>query len=215
MKPTRTAARRLAAGTAAATLTAGLVLTGCDSNDSSTPANTSPATSAEVPATAESGAHNAADVAFAQRMIPHHRQAVVMSQMARSHATSSDVKALAEQIEKAQEPEIRTMTGWLKAWGEEIPEGMDGMHAPGMGDTNGTMPGMMSDRQMTDLDRASGGTFGAMFLTMMIEHHEGAIDMAMDEKQQGAYGPAKDLADAIIKTQTAEITHMREMLRAG
>ena len=215
MNNTRTATRRLAAGTAAATLTVGLVLAGCDGNDTSTPASTSPATSTEVPATAESGAHNAEDVAFAQRMIPHHRQAVVMSQMARSHATTSDVKALAEQIEKAQGPEIRTMTGWLKAWGEEVPDGMDGMHDPGMGDRNGTMPGMMSDRQMTDLDRASGRAFDTMFLTMMIEHHEGAVDMAKAEKQKGAYGPAKDLADQIIKTQTAEIAHMRKMLRAG
>ncbi|WP_328940980.1 DUF305 domain-containing protein [Streptomyces sp. NBC_00250] len=215
MDPTRTSTRRLAALTAAAALTVGLVLAGCDSNDTSPPASTSPATSAEVPATAQSGAHNAADVAFAQQMIPHHRQAVVMSQMARSHAGTPDVKDLAEQIEKAQEPEIRTMTGWLKAWGEEVPEGMHDMHDPGGGDPNGTMPGMMSDRQMTDLDRASGRTFDTMFLTMMIEHHEGAIDMAEAEKQHGAYGPAKDLADRIIKTQTAEITDMREMLQGN
>ncbi|ALO12495.1 lipoprotein [Streptomyces venezuelae] len=215
MDPTRTSTRRLAALTAAAALTVGLVLAGCDSNDTSPPASTSPATSAEVPTTAQSGAHNAADVAFAQQMIPHHRQAVVMSQMARSQAGTQDVKDLAEQIEKAQEPEIRTMTGWLKAWGEEVPEGMHDMHDPGGGDPNGTMPGMMSDRQMTDLDRASGRTFDTMFLTMMIEHHEGAIDMAEAEKQHGAYGPAKGLADRIIKTQTAEITDMREMLQGN
>lgn len=210
MNTTHTAPRRLATVTAAAALAAGLVLSGCDSDDTSAPPGTSPATSTEVPATAESGAHNAADVAFAQQMIPHHRQAVAMSQMARSHATTSDVKALADHIEKAQEPEIRTMTGWLRAWGEAVP---DGMHDPGMGDTNGTMPGMMSDRRVTDLDRASGRTFDTMFLTMMIEHHEGAIDMAKAEKQKGAYGPAKDLADQIIKAQTAEITQMREILR--
>ncbi|MFF9194283.1 DUF305 domain-containing protein [Streptomyces sp. NPDC014779] len=215
MNTTRTTARRLSVVAAAATLTAGLVLVGCDGNDTSAPASTSPVTATEVPATAESGAHNAADVAFAQQMIPHHRQAIVMSQMARSHATASDVKALAEQIEKAQEPEIRTMTGWLKAWGEEVPEGMADMHDPGLGDTNSTMPGMMSNRQMRGLDRASGRTFDTMFLTLMIEHHEGAVDMAKTEKLNGAYSPAEVLADQIIKTQTAEITQMRAMLHGN
>ncbi|MBX9427030.1 DUF305 domain-containing protein [Streptomyces lateritius] len=215
MNITRTTTRRLAGVTAAAALTAGLALAGCDGNDTGAPASTSPATSTEVPATAEAGTHNAADVAFAQQMIPHHRQAVVMSRMADGHADSRDVKALAEQIEKAQESEIRTMTGWLQAWGEEVPEDMDGMHDPGMGDPSRTTPSMMSDRQMTELDRASGRTFDTMFLTMMIEHHEGAIDMAKTEKQNGAYGPARGLADQIVKTQSAEITHMRGMLSAG
>ncbi|MFJ5834108.1 DUF305 domain-containing protein [Streptomyces sp. NPDC093089] len=212
MSTTRTTARRLSVATAAAALTAGLVLTGCDGNDTGAPASTSPVTAAEAPVTAESGARNAADIAFAQQMIPHHRQAVVMSRMARSHAASSDVKALAEQIERAQEHEIRTMTGWLRAWGEEVPEGMDGMHDPGPGDTNSTVPGMMSNRRMADLDRASDRTFDSMFLIMMIEHHEGAIDMAKAEKLNGAYGPAEVLADQIITTQTAEIIQMRAML---
>ncbi|MFF5764010.1 DUF305 domain-containing protein [Streptomyces tanashiensis] len=192
-----------------------MILAGCDSNDTSAPAGNSPATSTEASGTAERGAHNAADVTFAQQMIPHHRQAIVMTQMAKTHAATRDVKALAEQIEKAQEPEIRIMTDWLKAWGEVVPEGMYSMHDPGMGGTNRIMPGLMSVRQMADLDRASGGAFDTMFLTMMIEHHEGAVDIAETEKQNGAYGPAEDLADQIIKTQTAEITHMREMLNGA
>ncbi|MFF4871470.1 DUF305 domain-containing protein [Streptomyces sp. NPDC000961] len=213
MNTTRTARRRLAATAAATALTAGLVLAGCDSDGTSAPTSTPPTTSAEATATVAAGAHNSADVTFAQQMIPHHRQAIAMSQMAETHAATRDVKALAEQIEKAQEPEIRTMTSWLKAWGEDVPEGMDGMHDD-MGQMDG-MPGMVSGRQMMDLDHASGRAFDTMFLAMMIEHHEGAITMAKAEKQHGAYGPAKDLADQIIETQTAEIAHMREMLQAS
>ncbi|WP_308363511.1 DUF305 domain-containing protein [Streptomyces sp. ISL-86] len=149
--------------------------------------------------------HNQADVTFAQKMIPHHRQAIVMSQMARTHNASAEVKALATKIQEAQQPEIDTMTGWLKAWGEKVPQGMGTMD---------DMRGMMDDPQMMKLNGTSGRAFDTMFLTMMIEHHEGAIDMAKTEQQQGSYGPAKDLATDIITTQTAEISQMRTMLKS-
>ncbi len=136
-----------------------------------------------------------------------------MSDMVAAHGTSPDVKALAEKIKKAQAPEIETMSGWLKAWGEKVPSGvsMDGM---GHGDDSG-MPGMMDDRDTDRLGNARGNAFDTMFLTMMIEHHEGAIAMAETEKQQGSYGPAKALAGDIITSQTAEITQMRNMLKTG
>ncbi|MER5207975.1 DUF305 domain-containing protein [Streptomyces sp. NPDC002825] len=208
---TRTARRRTALTVAAAALVAGLTLTGCGDDGRGTPAPTSP-TSTTASATVEPGAHDQTDVDFAQQMIPHHRQAIAMSRMAESHATSGGVRELADRIEKAQEPEIRTMTDWLQAWGEQVPEGMYGMQGTdGMVD-GGMMHGMMGPRQMTDLDHASGRNFDTMFLTMMIRHHEGAVAMAGAEKQNGAYGPAKDLAEHIIKTQTAEIAHMRDML---
>ncbi|MFE9842067.1 DUF305 domain-containing protein [Streptomyces goshikiensis] len=164
--------------------------------------------------------HNQADTAFAQEMIPHHRQAVVMSRMARAHSASAEVQALAAQIQKAQQPEISTMTGWLKAWGEQVPRGMGAMNGmPGMGhaddDATTATPGMMGHSQMMRLNRASGRAFDAMFLTMMIEHHEGAIDMAKTELREGGYGPAKDLATNIITTQTAEIDQMRTMLKSS
>ncbi|MFI8499608.1 DUF305 domain-containing protein [Streptomyces sp. NPDC085524] len=162
--------------------------------------------------------HNQADVTFAQRMIPHHRQAIVMAQMARSHGSSPEVRALAERIQKAQAPEIRTMTGWLRAWGEPVPRGMGSMEdMAGMGqddDDATSMPGMMHRTQMVDLNRASGRAFDTMFLTMMIEHHEGAIDMAQYELRHGSYSPTKDLATDIIRSQTAEIAQMSAMLKA-
>ncbi|MFD6227994.1 DUF305 domain-containing protein [Streptomyces sp. NPDC060232] len=171
-----------------------------------------------VPARTQADEHNQADVTFAQEMIPHHRQAIVMAQMARSHDSSPQVKALAERIGRAQATEIETMTGWLRAWGETVPRGMGSMEdMAGMGhddDDAPSMPGMMGRAQMMDLDRASGRAFDTMFLTMMIPHHEGAIEMAESELRHGSHGPAKDLATDIIRSQTAEIAQMRAMLTA-
>jgi len=157
----------------------------------------------------EADRHNQAEVTFAQGMIPHHRQAVVMSDMVESHGASSEVKALAEEIKKAQQPETEAMTGWLKAWGEKVPTGI-GM---GHGDDNTNM-GMMGDQEMNRLGNTKGNVFDTMPLTMMIEHHEGAIAMAKTEKQQRACGPAKTLADSIITSQTAEISQIRPVLHA-
>jgi uncharacterized protein (DUF305 family) len=207
MNANRSLTRRTALAAAAA---ATLVLAACGGNDSTGTADTSPgttATSASVPA----GEHNEADVTFAQGMIPHHRQAIAMADMAETRASSNDVKALASQIKKAQDPEIKTMSAWLRAWGETVPQGMDGMDGMDHGDAS-SMPGMMNNQQMDDMRGASGKAFDTMFLTMMIEHHEGAVEMAETEKKQGAYGPAKELADDIITAQTAEITQMRKML---
>ena len=166
-------------------------------------------------ATAASTEYGDADVAFAQQMIPHHAQAVHMAEMAKSHAGSPEVRRLAAEIEAAQGPEIATMTGWLEQWGEEVP-GSAGGHMdhgmPGMEDMDG-MPGMMSDRQLGSLDRASGGAWDRMFLRMMIAHHEGAIEMAETEISEGQNADAVELAERIVEAQEAEIVQMRAMLR--
>ncbi|QNE78840.1 DUF305 domain-containing protein [Streptomyces finlayi] len=206
MRTTRFLHRRTAL--AAIVAVSALFLTGCgDDGNGSAATSPSPTTSISVPA----GERNQADVDFAQGMIPHHRQAVMMSDMAETRASSEDVKALAEKIKKAQEPEIATMSAWLTAWGEEVPQGMDGMDGMDHGDAS-SMPGMMNDQQMDDMRGASGNTFDTMFLTQMIKHHEGAVVMAETEKKKGAYGPAKELADDIVTAQKAEIIQMRELL---
>ncbi|MGY1435379.1 DUF305 domain-containing protein [Streptomyces reniochalinae] len=156
--------------------------------------------------------HNKADVEFAKGMIPHHRQAVEMSDMAASRASSGKVKGLAKKIEKAQGPEIKTMSGWLKSWGEKVPEDMSGMdHDMGQGDSS-EMPGMMDQKQMAELKNASGRKFDKQFLTMMVGHHKGAVEMAETEKKQGKYDPAKKLAGDVISAQTSEITQMNKLL---
>ncbi len=151
---------------------------------------------------------NDADVAFAQEMIPHHRQATEMAELAPSRTENSKVLELAEEIFAAQEPEIETMTGWLEDWGQEVPESMEGMDHSGMD----SMPGMMSDEDMTALEDSSGTAFDEMFLTMMVEHHEGAVEMARTQQQDGQNPDAVSLAEEIEATQMAEISQMREML---
>ncbi|WP_326583096.1 DUF305 domain-containing protein [Streptomyces sp. NBC_00481] len=206
---TRTLARRVAV--VAASATAALVLAACggDGADGHTAGgHGSASSSASSPTSA--GAHNAQDVSFAQGMIPHHRQALEMAGLAADQASSAEVKDLAARVEKAQDPEIETMTGWLKAWGEDVPSGAE---MPGMDHSGGAgMPGMMGGKDMAELEKASGTAFDTLFLTMMVEHHEGAVEMATAEKKKGAYGPATAMADDIVTAQTAEIAEMKKLL---
>jgi uncharacterized protein (DUF305 family) len=155
-------------------------------------------------------AHNAADVSFTQQMIPHHRQAVAMADLAATRASSPEVKALAVKIKEEQGPEIETMSGWLKSWGERVPGDMPNMDHPGHG-----MPGMMSDQEMERLSKSSGKAFDTAFLQMMIAHHRGAVSMARTERSTGSYPPAKDLAGAVIASQNKEIDQMNSLLDAG
>ncbi|ELS54760.1 putative Lipoprotein [Streptomyces viridochromogenes Tue57] len=208
------------AALAATATAAALVLAACGGNGSDTGSGTGSGsrTSASASADTTAEAHNDQDVAFAQGMIPHHQQALEMAGMAATQASSAQVKDLASRIEKAQDPEIRTMSGWLESWGEDVPSSMPGMdHSGGhSGGSDGSdMPGMMDTEDMDKLKKASGEDFDTMFLTMMIEHHEGAVEMAGTEKEQGRYGPAKKLADAVITAQTAEIAEMNKLLGKG
>ncbi|MDF3142518.1 MULTISPECIES: DUF305 domain-containing protein [unclassified Streptomyces] len=217
MTNTRTLTRRAALATTA--VTAALVLAACggtDHSDTASGGHTSPSASAGATADAAAGAHNDQDVSFAQGMIPHHQQAVQMADMAAGRASSAAVKDLASRIQKAQDPEIRTMSGWLKAWGEDVPSAMPGMdhsggHSGGSGGS-GDMAGMMDQKDMDELMKASGKAFDTLFLTMMVEHHEGAVEMATAEKTKGQYGPATKLAGDVVTAQTAEIAEMSKLL---
>jgi uncharacterized protein (DUF305 family) len=155
---------------------------------------------------------NDADVTFAQNMIPHHEQAIQMSRMASSQAQSTEVKKLADDIAAAQGPEIDTMAQWLKSWGQDAPS--DQMDHGDMGHgSSDEMPGMMDADDMGRLGRAHGGDWDQMFLTMMIDHHEGAIEMARTEQSDGKNADAVALAKKIETTQTAEIAKMKDMLK--
>ena len=193
-------------------LAVSLVLTACGGSNAAAPANPAPSVSSSAPATAQ---HNAADVAFAQSMIPHHRDAVAMAALAADRAQDPEVTTLAEQIQAAQQPEIDQLTGFLSAWGAEVSpsNSMDGM---GHGSTPSTsspsgMGGMMSPAQMEQLSNATGTQFDEMFLTMMIEHHRSAVSAAQEEIEQGSYPDAKQLAEKIVADQTAEISRMQQM----
>jgi uncharacterized protein (DUF305 family) len=226
--------RPLAAAAVAASLT--LAVAGCGSSATSgttaggaSSSSTTAASNTSSPTTSPSssavaGAHNDADVAFATGMIPHHRQAIAMAQMAATRAASAQVEALAARIKAAQAPEIALMSGWLAAWGEPIPTGMAmamaSDHSPhGSSATSGGamagmgMSGMMSGQEMQRMGRMSGPTFHRAFLKGMVVHHRGAVAMAQTELRQGTNAEAKRLAQSIIDSQTAEINEMTQVLQ--
>ncbi|MFI9052134.1 DUF305 domain-containing protein [Streptomyces sp. NPDC053427] len=196
-----------------------LLLSACGSDDGMSGEHhgggTAPSASKEAGAHPAPGAFNGADVTFAQGMIPHHQQAVEMAELADGRASDARIKSLAAAIEKAQDPEIRTMRSWLKAWGkpESPSHGMPGMHhgSGGMDTTDG-MAGMMSEKDMTELKAAKGTDFDKKFAQMMIGHHNGAVTMAKDEQRNGRNATAKKLAGNVIKNQTAEVDAMNKIL---
>jgi uncharacterized protein (DUF305 family) len=215
--------RKILAGTALAVLTVGTVLAGCSNDSGGHDMNTMPASTTAAPA-GQPGAHNQADIAFAQGMIPHHAQAVDMATLVAGHTTNPKVADLAGRIQKAQAPEIQQMTGWLTTWGAAPAVGMPSGHSmPGMSSagpmptpgTGAPMGGMMSADDMSRLRAALGADFDRMWLQMMTQHHQGAIDMSTTELNQGSNAEAKALAQKIIDGQRAEITEMKGLLGQG
>lgn len=151
---------------------------------------------------AEDDSPNAADFAYARMMIEHHAQALEMTELAPKQAASGQVKRLAARIAAAQGPEITTMKGWLTAHdGDE--RATEHRHE--------AMPGMATEAQLKQLRAARGKAFDALFLKLMITHHDGAISMATDVKAQGNNIQIEEMADDVIAQQTSEISRMREM----
>lgn len=214
-----------------ATVAAALVLAGCGSTVTTSP----PPTGSPASGSAQQiRAHNQADIAFAQAMIPHHAQAIEMARLATSRAQSPQVKDLAGRIEQAQSPQIATMTTWLRTWNAAVPAaGQAGMghtgagQMPAMGTGQqmsmsqtpamgaGQTPGMMDSQQMQQLQQATGAEFDRTFLQMMISHHQGAIAMARTELADGQNPQATQHAQQIIDAQQSEIQNMQKLLQQG
>ncbi len=166
-------------------------------------------------AIAESEDFNQADVDFATDMIQHHAQALSMVDLTVGRDLSRPVTTLAEQIRMAQGPEIESMVDWLNEWDQPVPETMrDHVNAHGGGEMEmgSDMPGMMSADEMEALEAAAGEEFEQLFLEMMIEHHEGAIEMATTEQSAGEHPEAIELAETIIDAQQDEIEQMEALL---
>lgn len=173
-----------------------LTLAACGGSDTATSA-------ADTSAGAEA-VFNDADVTFAQGMIPHHSQAIAMAALAADRTENPAILDLASRIQGAQDPEIEMMRGWLESWGhDEMASDMEGM--------DHDMSGMMSDDDMAALEAASGAEFDRLFAEMMIEHHQGAIDMAQTVIDDGADPDVRTLAEAIIAAQSAEIAEMQDL----
>ena len=158
-----------------------------------------------------SDSFNMADIQFTMMMIPHHKQAVEMSDMILAKSgIDPKVTDLAQQIRDAQQPEIKQMKSWLKKWNAD----MGSMNGDGMSGMNGGMNGMMSDDDMQALEKATGAEASRIFLEGMTEHHEGAIAMAADEIENGKDPDVIALAEEITSSQAAEIETMKELLAA-
>jgi uncharacterized protein (DUF305 family) len=186
-------------------------LAGCGAGAESPSGSAGSSGSSSSSTSQESAAHNDADVMFAQMMIPHHQQAVEMSDIVLAkEGVSPEVMDLATRIKDAQAPEIETMIGWLEAWGE--PMAMDGgMEGHSMGGMD-SMEGMLSEDQMAELESAEADDASRMFLETMTAHHEGAVAMAEEEIENGENPDAIALAEAIVAAQEAEIEEMQELL---
>ncbi|WP_425837510.1 DUF305 domain-containing protein [Streptomyces fractus] len=200
-----------------------LVLTGCDSGGSSdaakanSPASGGPSVIApgkpgdaaetlsakDAERRGSDDTPNSADVTYVQMMIPHHEQALKMTELAPERAESKQVKGLAERITAAQGPEVGAMRGWLKKYHRDAkPEGHQ---------AHDTMPGMATDTQLKKLKAAKGKAFDELFLKLMITHHQGAVTMATEVKSGGNNVQVEEMADDVIAQQTTEIERMRDM----
>ncbi|MGY1751097.1 DUF305 domain-containing protein [Modestobacter sp. SYSU DS0511] len=208
---TRTTARLT--GLTAALLAGALVLAGCAGDDTDA-AGGHGSMMNDSSSSAEQAESNDADVAFAQGMVPHHRQAIAMAELVEGRAADPRVLDLAARIRAAQDPEIETLTGWLQNWdadGGHMDDGTGGMDH-GEGGVDHGEGGMMSEQDMHALMDATGPEFDRLFLEQMIAHHQGAVEMASDHSANGRNTEALALAQSIRDSQNAEIAEMQRLL---
>ena len=144
---------------------------------------------------------NSSDIMFLQMMIPHHQQAVDISNLAISKSRNQELVTLAKTILTAQTAEIAQMKSWLAAAGADLDMGHE-MHG---------MSGMLSDTELAELSNASGSNFDRLWLTGMIAHHDGAIDMTK-MLEQTKDPEIKAFGENVIKVQSAEIAQMKALL---
>ncbi|MBR9991235.1 MAG: DUF305 domain-containing protein [Gemmatimonadetes bacterium] len=160
-----------------------------------------------------------ADVRFMQHMIHHHAQAIEVSRMAPARTTTPSIQTLAARIINAQQDEIATMQRWLRDRGQAVPElhitdsavMVHGGHHPM------DMPGMLSAGQISNLAAAQGTAFDRLFLTLMIEHHSGAVTMVHDLFATDGAGQDEDVfrfAADVQVDQATEVARMQLMLSA-
>jgi uncharacterized protein (DUF305 family) len=151
--------------------------------------------------------YTVADVEFMQGMIAHHAQAIYMSRMAAAHNANPRVLKLANKIDQSQVAEINIMQGWLRQNAQAVPDTSSWRTM--------MMAGMLSGEQLKELDAAHGVEFDRAFLTLMIQHHEGALKMVKDLFAVPRAGQEVDVnvfANDVVTVQTAEIGVMQQML---
>ena len=167
-------------------------------------------------------APSAVDVGFAQDMMVHHQQAVLMAAYTREHAGSREVRALAGVIDAAQQREIGQMTGWLQSWGkplasDRVPMSWMASDVPGHTDHDlgqGSMPGMATPAELDRLVNLTGKRLDVEFLRLMTRHHEGGLPMAKDAATHARTGYVRNAARTMVMDQQREIDQMRLLLQA-
>jgi uncharacterized protein (DUF305 family) len=156
-----------------------------------------------------------ADVEFMQGMIMHHAQAVEMTALIASHTENKELRSLGARISSSQSDEIKLMQRWLAARGERISVDMPGMDMSRHSSHQQLMPGMLTPEQMSALGKAKDAEFDHLFLTGMIQHHDGALTMVKDLFDTAGAGQDADVfnfATDADNTQRAEIKIMQSML---
>jgi uncharacterized protein (DUF305 family) len=157
-----------------------------------------------------------ADVQFMQGMITHHAQAVEMTALIASHTENKELRSLGARISHSQSDEMRFMKRWLEARGEPVSPAMPEMPGMDMSSHSMIMPGMLTSKQMEALKNAKGAEFDRLFLTGMIQHHNGALIMVKDLFDTAGAGQDAELfnfATDVDSGQRAEIRIMQTMLR--
>ena len=145
-------------------------------------------------------AYSANEVMFAQMMIPHHEQALEMVALAETKTTDKDILHVAGHIKDAQAPEVSTMKSWLSAAGVDV----DAHHSM-------EMDGMLSDAELDALEAGEGVEFERLFLSGMIKHHQGALDM-LYLLEESSNSEVTAFGDMVRKVQSKEITDMQALL---
>ena len=229
--PGRTTRARPAPALAAGLVAAGLVvgLAGCSDGEERVTENAviQPGRPGEEATTLPPGTtlppsedpYTEADVEFLVRMVPHHEQALEMAELAPDRASDERVLGLASRIADVQQAEIDVYTRWLadhglgpdgrpdeRAGGDHDDDGDHGGH-----DTSG-MPGMATSDQLAELAAARGAQFDRLWLTLMIAHHQGALDMAAERERAGTNLRVGELAADVAVTQLDEISTMQAVL---
>ena len=169
--------------------------------------------SLEELAALESPEHGDVDTAFMQGMIHHHAQALRMTALVPERSASEDVQTLARRIDVSQEGEIELMSDWLKQRGEAAPE-LHRAHGHAHGGGPVLMPGMLTDAELQELERADGAEFDRLFLEFMIRHHEGALTMV--EQLYAGGGGVESAVDSFARhvdaDQQIELGRLRVLL---
>lgn len=172
--------------------------------------NTSLTGSAALPS--PTVAPSPADVRFMQDMIVHHAQAIVMVDLVQADLSDTQVKALAARIADEQRPEIDAMARWLEGRGQQVPPQATSPTFGAGSHEHAGMPGMATQAQLGELAEATGVAADRLWLRLMTAHHQGALQMVLQQHREGTDDTVTQMGDEIHVTQSVQIGHMQDML---